>query len=221
MATNNINSQMNTFSESEKQTLDDCCTHASFGKKLALNIDTDRKSFYAYVRNRSKSKSSLDPLVDDSGTTSVFPQDLVDKFNQYFASVFTVENISNIPTVDNVFHGSQAEEVSDIQIDEAMIRKGLDRLRPDKAAGVDDLSPRLLLELKDKICYPLTKIMQQSHNSGLVPEDWKSANVTPIFNNNKHTRMFPGCRRVGSLTEAVENARYFIFINIKLEQTDH
>ena len=71
--------------------------------------------------------------------------------------------------------------MSDIQIDEAMTRKGLDRLRPDKAAGVDDLSPRLLLELKDEICYPLTKIMLQSYNSGVVPEDWKSANVTPIF----------------------------------------
>ena len=96
-------------------------------KKLALNIDTDRKSLYAYVRNRSKSKSSLGSLVNDSGTASVFPQDLADKFNQYFASVFTVETTSNIPTVDNVFHGSQAEEMSDIQIDEAMVRKGLDR----------------------------------------------------------------------------------------------
>jgi len=30
--------------------------------------------------------------------------------------------------------------------------------------------------------------------------------------------MFPGCNRLGSSTEAVENARYFIFRYIKLEK---
>ena len=58
----------------------------NFEKKLADNIDTDRKSFYAYVRSRSKAKSNIGPLVDDLGNTAVFPQDLVDKFNQFFYS---------------------------------------------------------------------------------------------------------------------------------------
>jgi len=83
--------------------------------------------------------------------------------------------------------------MSDIQIDEAMTRKGLDRLRPDKAAGVDDLSPRLLLELKDEICYPLTKIMQQSYNSGvgLPTLDFDIPGRPPVPSSPLHSFLFP------------------------------
>ena len=72
-------------------------------RKLAANIDTDRKSFYAYVRSRSKVKSNIGPLTEDNGNTSALPQDLADSFNQFSASVFTIENLTDIPSADNVF----------------------------------------------------------------------------------------------------------------------
>jgi len=37
----------------------------NFEKKLADNIDSDRKSFYAYARNRSIVRSTVRPLLDD------------------------------------------------------------------------------------------------------------------------------------------------------------
>ena len=48
----------------------------SFEKKLAMNIDSDRKSFYAYVRNRSRVKPSVGPLSNDSDDTLVQGQDM-------------------------------------------------------------------------------------------------------------------------------------------------
>ena len=80
-----------------------CHAKRNFERKLAANIDTDRKSFYAYVRRRSKVKSNIGPLTDDNGNTTALPQDLADSFNQFFASVFTVENLTDIPSADNVF----------------------------------------------------------------------------------------------------------------------
>ena len=56
----------------------------------------------------------------------------------------------------------------------------LDKLRADKATGVDNISPRLLGEIKDEICLPLTIIFQKSLKSGQAPYEWKLANVTPI-----------------------------------------
>jgi len=41
-------------------------------------------------------------------------------------------------------------------------------------------SPRLLVEIKDEICLPLTIIFQKSSKSGKVPSEWKLGNVTPI-----------------------------------------
>ena len=77
--------------------------------KLAMNMDSDRKSFYAYVRSCSKAKSTVGPLVNDNGVTTFLPKDLADKFNNYFTSAFTVEDASNIPVVESAFHGAETD----------------------------------------------------------------------------------------------------------------
>ena len=69
----------------------------NFEKKLANNIDTDRKSFYAYVRSRSKACTAVTSVIDENGVTSVLPHDLAEEFNKYFTSVFTVEDASTVP----------------------------------------------------------------------------------------------------------------------------
>ena len=55
------------------------------------------------------------------------------------------------------------------------VMKQLDKLRSDKAAGADELSPRLLMEVKDEICYPLLTIFKKSLNQTCIPDEWKSA----------------------------------------------
>ena len=64
--------------------------------------------------------------------------------------------------------------------DEATVKKKLEQLEADKAAGSDDMSPRFLRELKKEICMPLT-IMRASLEERQILDDWKSANVNPIF----------------------------------------
>jgi len=59
--------------------------------------------------------------------------------------------------------------------------KALDTLRVDKAIGPDGLSPRLLKETKEFISYPLYLLFKKSFTESAVPDDWKCANVTPIF----------------------------------------
>ena len=161
----------------------------SFEKKLAMNIDSDRKSFYAYVRSRSRSRHTVGPLVNDQGDVTNSPHDLAEKFNIYFSSVFTAENLSNLPTADEMFHGAESEKLQDIVFNEVVVRQKLDKLRADKASGVDELSPRILTELKDEICHPVTVIMKSSFDTGIVPDDWGTANVTPIFKKATGTKL--------------------------------
>jgi len=153
----------------------------NFEKKLAMNIDTDRKSFYAYVRSRTKAKTTVGPLADEQGGATVLPQELAVRFNQYFASVFTSENLSELPVINPMFDESTCTKLCNIEITEDLVKKMFDRLRPDKATGVDDLCPRLLIELKDVISYPVAMIMRASIDTGIVPDDWKSSNVIPVF----------------------------------------
>jgi len=71
--------------------------------------------------------------------------------------------------------------ISDIEITEEIVRKKLATIHQDKAGGVDDILPRLLANIQNEISYPLWKLFCKSVSEGAVPEDWRRANVTPIF----------------------------------------
>ena len=60
------------------------------------------------------------------------------------------------------------------------------------------LHPRILLALEDKLTRPLTHIFNNSAETGIIPEDWKSANVTSI--DKKGSKQEPANYRPINLT---------------------
>ncbi|CAH1259285.1 Hypp2230 [Branchiostoma lanceolatum] len=55
------------------------------------------------------------------------------------------------------------------------------KLNPGKASGPDGISPRILKEPCEELADPLTRIFQKSLQERTVPDDWRHANVAPIF----------------------------------------
>jgi len=152
----------------------------SFERKLAANIKKDKKSFYAYARSKSKVKVQVSTL-NVQGHNLTNDLDIAQSLNTCFASVFTQENTSNIPTPEDIFVNSDDRKLKDVIFTQEDIDKELDKLRIDKAAGADGLSPRLLSETKREISYPLFVVFRKSLDDASVPDDWKCANVCPIF----------------------------------------
>ena len=64
--------------------------------------------------------------------------------------------------------------------------------------GPDGIHPRILRELAGELTKPLSIIYQQSWSTGEVPDDWRVANVTPIY--KKGRKEDPGNYRPVSLT---------------------
>ena len=155
--------------------------------KLAKKIKHDTKSFYAYVRSRSSTRVKAGPLVNSDGTTMTSDEQMAEELNRYFASVFTDEDITALPDAEPVFMGSEDEILRNIEITEEMVAKYLFRLREDKASGADELSPRFLLSIANEIVGPLTMIFRKSLTSGIVPDDWRTANVAPVFKKGKRS----------------------------------
>jgi len=64
-----------------------------------------------------------------------------------FASVFTDEDLSDVPQATNV--SSLVSEIDSIEITEDRVRKCMTKLRADKSPGSDDISPRLLIPIAE------------------------------------------------------------------------
>ena len=57
----------------------------------------------------------------------------------------------------------------------------MNQLNPTKATGPDNIKPRVLKEVASEIAPSLTLIYRASMKSGIVPKDWKSAHIAPVF----------------------------------------
>ena len=159
----------------------------SFESKLAKKIKTDSKSFYAYVRSKSKCRSGIGPLMSASGTITESDAEMCEVLNEYFSSVFTKENENAMPSPVQVYTGPASDELNDVQLSEDIVMKKLSLLRVDKSPGADALSPRYLREIRNEICQEVLAIWSMSLRDGVVPEDWKMANVCPIFKKGKRS----------------------------------
>ena len=61
------------------------------------------------------------------------------------------------------------------------VKNLLDKLKPHKAGGPDQLRPRVLKELSCQISPALRHIFNASLEQGKLPKMWKSANIVPIL----------------------------------------
>src|SRR6267154_759870 len=121
--------------------------------------------------------------------------------NNYFSSIFTSENIKLIPEAKPVFKEDPGEKLQDIEITQSLIYDKLKMLKQNKAPGVDNFDSGFLNEVSEVISCPLTKIFRKSLESGLVPSDWKQANVFAIFKKGQKT--LPENYRPVSLTSHI------------------
>jgi ribonuclease P/MRP protein subunit RPP40 len=154
----------------------------NYEKKLAGDVKSNSKSFFAYVRSKQRTKDKVGPLKDNLGKVIEDDQETANLLNNYFSSVFTIEDCGNIPEPLKVFKGKFEEEgLMNIKITSELVENKLKSLKVDKCPGLDGIHPKMLFELRKEIAGPLAKLYNASLDSGIVPDDWKDAGVTPLF----------------------------------------
>ena len=170
--------------------------------------DPSNKKLWRYLKSRKQDHVGVSPLKSDGNliTTALGKADIL---NKQFASVFTDENVTDKPDKGP----SSFTSLPNIKINRNGVESLLRKIKPRKASGPDLIPARFLQEMADPISTVLTFIYQQSLDEGRVPDDWRTANVAPIF--KKGDRSIAANYRPVSLTAlACKTLEHIVVRNI-------
>ena len=75
-----------------------CNLRKNYEQHLVQNVKSKPKAFWQYINSRLKIRPSTSELLSPSGSTVCSDFEMAALFNDYFSSVFTVEDTSVVPT---------------------------------------------------------------------------------------------------------------------------
>ena len=153
----------------------------NFEHKLAQHIKSDSKSFYAYVRSKQNVRDKVGPLEDNAGNIITQGFLMAEELNMHFSSVFTREDTSSLPVPDTKFNGSEGERLEQLVVTPEVVASKINNMKENKSPGVDGISPKILKETVEQISTPLAHVFNMSLQEGIVPLEWKEANIIPLF----------------------------------------
>ena len=170
----------------------------AFEQKLAKEIGLNRKGFFKYVNSKLTVRPEISALINENGELVHDEKDMCNVCNRYFHSAFNQpidgEELPEMDCICNI-------DIGNIEVTPEMVKEKLERLNKYKSCGPDNIHPHMLKETASSVCFPLSMIFEESLQTGETPDDWRKANVTPIF--KKGDRNDPANYRPVSLTSQV------------------
>ena len=143
----------------------------------------NKKVFWKIVKYFVKGQkySTIPPLVSNyngKNTFYVTNQEKADHLNDYFVSISSVNDTgATLPTMPL----KTDRLLNNLNVTEQEIQDVISTLNINKACGHDLISHKMLKNTVQSVAKPLCLLFNRSLNEGLYPDNWKIANVTPLF----------------------------------------
>ena len=150
-------------------------------RHLTDSVNTSPKTFFSFFKARRQDTTNIAALKKDNilVTTSVEKADLL---NKQFQSAFTKED-ANLPDLPD----SPYQNISPLTFTTLGIQKLLSDLNCSKATGPDGISPWILKHGAEIIAPIYQVLFTWSLSSSVLPFDWLTANVNPLFKSGDRT----------------------------------
>ena len=138
--------------------------------------EKNARPFWRYIKSKKQDNTGVSPLLRE-GQLATDSRSKAEILLQQFSSVFTKKMTGPMPIVQK-----QVEEsLENMKIDKKGVQKLLQNINPSKASGPDEIPNIVLKECSNELSVAVTFLFQKSLNSGSLPDDWKNANVAPIY----------------------------------------
>lgn len=150
----------------------------SYIKKLALDLqeNDNPKPFWNFVKSKRRGTNNLISLKVD-GSVLTDDSSIAESMSSYFSSVFTTKDYVNFPTQDCIFD----KKLANIDCSVNEVKRHLLKLKPNKSPGPDHIAPCILKSCAPELAPSLTYMVNKSFSVGLLPDEWKHADITPLY----------------------------------------
>ena len=113
---------------------------------------------------------------------------MAEDLNGYFSSVLTREDVSSLPVLDAKFQEAKSYYLGQLIVTPEMVAQKIKAMKYNKSPGVDGIPPKQLMETAEQISIPHAIVFNLSLKEGVVPFEWKEANIIPIFKNGSRNK---------------------------------
>ena len=162
-----------------------CECREAFFADMESNLKLNLKRFWSILKVKSKHKNIPETITmatsDNSRVKASTPREVAELFNQYFVLVFASDQGTPAPDRENGQLPDSGLFLADVILSVSEVELTLLNLDASKASGPDELPAKILKETAEVIAPSLTQLFNKSLRLGCLPEDWKLANIVPVF----------------------------------------
>ena len=152
-------------------------THDQYLNNLFTG-DKSNKKLWGYIKSKRQENCGIGDLEGGDGVLARDPVEKANIIHDQFDSVFS----NPIPKIKHYFdQKSRLPNICKININRSGLLKLLLNINIHKSDGPDNVPGRLLKLCANELVDVYQILFQVSLDSGVVPPDWKEANVVPLF----------------------------------------
>ena len=130
----------------------------NFEHKLAQNIKSESKSFYAYVRCKQNVRDNVGPMEDNDGNIITQGVLMAEELNMHFSSMFMREDTRSLRVPETKSSGTEGERLHQLIVTPEVVASNINNMTENKSPGVDGISPEILKETVEQISMPLARV---------------------------------------------------------------
>ena len=153
------------------------------------------------ITNREKLRHNYPNKFKDNNTCYDSPGTIANGFNNYYRSIAqNLENKLPKPKKKNTYSKWAFNSRLELgNVSNADVLNAINSLKPKASYSTDNISNRLLKEVKYEILTPLRILLNKCFNHGIFPDKWKTAKILPLYKSKGDKSSFGNYRPISLL----------------------